>query len=346
MNSNDNYVTALKKELRIKYNEKERIISNVTEKFIRKRGLILYGGLAIDKWIKNVTNNQQSIYDRTIDRIDYDCFSTNYDVDSKDLSAELMDAGLKNIRIVSGITGSTRKIFIDLDPDAYIDISDIDKAIHVDLTVEEKIKNLNVKIIDEMLVADPNYLKIDQYTNLCTNLFCDYNRITKAFERVSLLEYYFPITSNMMIKEIISDVKPNYIQGIYDIYSGDLAINYLLFGKLSGNYHVAELIGPSFYISATVPLTNETIRIATPHMLLWKLYLKRFIGENVNDIDVKIASIIKTCGLDFKTNYKILIPKITKKTYSHLIPTFFVNKINGEYQYKVAEKPIAKKKKE
>lgn len=340
------YVTALKREQRRKYFETERIIANVCEKFIIKRNLILYGGKAIDKWICKVTNGKQRIYNHSIDKIDYDCFSLDYDNDSKDLAAELINAGLQNIRIVSNITGSTRKIFIDLDPDAYIDVSDVGKAIHFsDFSPEEKYRHLEPSTIDGILVANPHFLKIDQYANLCVNLFIDYVRIPKAFSRLTLLEHHFPIVSDMNIREILSDVKPNVIQGIHDIYTGDLAINYLLFNRLLGNYEKVELKGPSFYIPANIPLTDETIRLATHHMVLWDLYKKRFGAEDTIEIDAKISSLLKKHGLEFGNNFKVLIPQQSPVNNISTLPTFFVNKIKGQIVFKQAEKLIKKKPK-
>lgn len=325
----------VKYELRKKYAEQERIISSITEKFAKQRGLILYGGLAIDLHLKKV--NHTGIYNATYDRIDYDFFSLDYDRDSKDLAAELINNGIKKIRIVSNITGSTRKLFIDLDSESYIDISDINKAIHNDLPIDQKYKNLEPTNINDLLVADVHYLKIDQYQNLCTNLFDDYFRLNKAHSRLVLLESKFPVNSSIVIRTINSQMSNAILfQNPYEVFGGDFAYNYLLNKTFTGEYEVIKPTTPMFYVSARCPLTDNFIKIVSPHYLLWELYKKRF--ENVHTdmlkmIEIKISSILKICTLDFTDEFHVLVPPMKKPEKLIVLPTLFIEKINNEIKY-------------
>ena len=169
-------------------NQRKPKLEQIIVDFIHDRGLIIYGGLAIDRIIRNITVSGESLYDLEVKIPDYDVYSLDFVKDSEDLASILLKNGYDYVRIGSGMTGKTRKIWVDINPEASIDITQLSQF---------KYKKMKCSIIDDLIYADPQYLKIDQYQNLIWNLFKDQHRMSNALKKIQLLEKYFPIVDEI-----------------------------------------------------------------------------------------------------------------------------------------------------
>lgn len=207
---------------------KRNLADNVREiilGFIKKKGLVIYGGYAIHL----LTNYG---YYKKGDPIDYDVYSPNYMDDSLELGQLLKANGVKRIRIVNAINDGTRKIFIGLMRESIIDFS---------FKPMSELKDIiHDKQIDGFTVAKPDYIKIDQYKNLHANLFTDYNRITKSLKKITFLENTFPTTLTNVSRKLESD--PDKIKelmvllekNIDIVVGGEYIMNYYLNNKFEG----------------------------------------------------------------------------------------------------------------
>lgn len=290
--------------------ESDKKLETLTMNFIRERKIIIYGGYAIDKLIKKASGGKDSYYDGTIDSIDFDVYSLNYIKDSEDLAKLYKENGFGHIRIISGMRGNTRKIFIELDPNAYIDINEMTPE-NFDRHVALGLQN-----IDGIMYAHPNFLKIDQYLNLSTNLFVDYYRMEKAYKKMSLLEKYYPITKRGILpKWKIYPIEQNCI------ISGDMAYNYYINGAIKG-----EAIEYSLDLGETFYLPYGNCKMAVPPMILYHYYLDKF-ERNTNEHDDKIANLVEyinNLGL-YPKNTTIHIPQIKSiQKKQKGLPTFYI----------------------
>jgi hypothetical protein len=182
--------------------------------------LVLYGGFAIDLLIRNKTNGLDSYYSNDNKDIDFDILVPDPYKNSLELAKILAEKGSHEyIRIVTGITGETRKIFIDLSSSAIVDMSPMKKFL--DNIIEIKRDSSIIRVLE------PQFLKEDQYKNISMNLFFDVHRIKKSIKKIDLLEKYFPISNT-----VVSLYNYKYVSYERDlphdmdcIYGGDYVFN-------------------------------------------------------------------------------------------------------------------------
>lgn len=297
-------------------------IRKIIEKYIRDKNLIVYGGFAIDILLRNKTG--KGLYSAD-DPYDYDVYSKNFDGDAQELAGILKLNGCSWIRIVTGINGKTRKIFINLIKESIIDFSDHEE----DVSLPNK--------VDGYRIADPQYMKIDQYKNIHDNLFSFYHRIPKALKKIAQLEKYFPcnkktytITKNKVEIKTGMD-KVFKIEGAtssdigtvllcleklkdYEVLGGDLIYNYYSSGKLIGIPYVYDDYEDDMFYDILV-YEGKQIKIATRFSLIYTYYLEKKYGEHINDLLSDVGS-----------NYYNIVktPKITKKEIIKTMPTIFL----------------------
>ena len=84
-------------------------IISIVEKFIKKKGLMCYGGTAIN----NILPKQDQFYDKEVEIPDYDFFSCNALADAKELTDEYVDAGFVETEAKSGVHYGTFKVFVN-----------------------------------------------------------------------------------------------------------------------------------------------------------------------------------------------------------------------------------------
>jgi hypothetical protein len=172
------------------YNDRKYNLTrlNVTVmNFVKRKNLIIYGGTAVDRIIIEESSGEDKLYDDSATS-DIDVLSSNFEEDANELVAELKKLNkndLSHIKVVTGITGKTRKIFVNIFSSALIDIT------YLDPKYMSELKPLKIK---GFLYAGPQFLKIHQYQNLICQLYNDSYRIPKAIKKIKILEKWYPLT--------------------------------------------------------------------------------------------------------------------------------------------------------
>ena len=142
----------LKGKEKMESQELKKII-NIVEKFLRVKGLICYGGTAIN----NILPVQDQFYDKNVEIPDYDFFSTTPLEDAKELADIYFKAGFEEVEAKAGIHYGTFKVFVN-----FIPVADIT------LLSSELFKNLKRESISiaGILYSPPNYLRMAMYLEL------------------------------------------------------------------------------------------------------------------------------------------------------------------------------------
>jgi hypothetical protein len=160
--------------------------TEIVKKFIRDRGLILYGGTAIDYALRL---KGTCIYPDTMLAVpDLDFFSPNHVFDSYDLADLLYTAGYKEARAISAYHVETQRV--DLESNHWMaDISYKPKEIFDKLPVIE---------YEGMKVIHPDFQRLDFHSSLCfpydnPPMEVIFNRWSKDIKRFNLVDQYYPI---------------------------------------------------------------------------------------------------------------------------------------------------------
>ena len=151
---------------------------NVVEDFLRKKGLICYGGTAIN----NILPKQAQFYNRDLEVPDYDFYSPNAMDDAKALADVFHAKGFSEIEAKAGVHFGTYKVFVNFIPIA--DITLLHPSIFKSMR-KEAIK------IDGILYSPPNFLRMNMYLEL-SRPEGDVSRWEKIFKRLTLLNQYYP----------------------------------------------------------------------------------------------------------------------------------------------------------
>ena len=168
----------------ISNSEEIRKILTIVEDFIRKKKVLLYGGIAIN----NILPKYAQFYDFTKEVPDYDFYSPDALKHTKELTDIYYKAGYVEVEAKAGIHMGTFKVFVN-----FIPIADITQLHHrlYDNLFKDAI------VISEMHYTPPNYLRMSMYLEL-SRPAGDLSRWEKVFKRLSLLNKYFPFTPTHM----------------------------------------------------------------------------------------------------------------------------------------------------
>ena len=151
---------------------------NVVEDFLRKKGLICYGGTAIN----NILPKQAQFYNRDLEVPDYDFYSPDAMDDAKALADVFHAEGFHEIEAKAGVHYGTYKVFVNFIPIA--DITFLHPSIFKSMS-KEAIK------IDGILYSPPNFLRMNMYLEL-SRPEGDVSRWEKILKRLTLLNQYYP----------------------------------------------------------------------------------------------------------------------------------------------------------
>ena len=169
----------------IKYQKQNRknkytkpIYFKLIEEYISTKGLVCYGGTAINMYLPN----EHKFYNED-DIPDYDCYSNNAINDAIELANILKNNNIGNIEVKSAMFKGTYKVFINFIP--IVDFTNIKNEIFLN------IYNKSVKI-NNILYAPPSYLKISMYQELSRPMG-DISRWEKVYNRLELLNKYQPL---------------------------------------------------------------------------------------------------------------------------------------------------------
>ena len=161
-------------------NSKEvKDIINIVEEFISKKGLICYGGTAIN----NILPKHDQFYDKSLEIPDYDFFSHNALDHAKELADIYTSNGYTDVEAKAGVHYGTYKVFVN-----FIPVADITQL------VPEIFKNLKKEsiIVDNISYASPNFLRMSMYLEL-SRPKGDVGRWEKVLKRLILLNKHYPI---------------------------------------------------------------------------------------------------------------------------------------------------------
>lgn len=159
------------------YLEMTKIVFN----FIKKKGLILYGGEAIDKNLKK-TKKSPGIY-TSQSKPDYDFYSYDYEKDSIELCNLLHDSGYKYVRRIPRIHRGTFAVYANT-------------AILADITYIPKniFNKIPTIVVDKVYYINPLYTIKNLYLGLTRpRLSGNYARWEKDWERLQLMNKLFPL---------------------------------------------------------------------------------------------------------------------------------------------------------
>ena len=161
-------------------NSKEvKDIIKIVEEFISKKGLICYGGTAIN----NILPKHDQFYDKSLEIPDYDFFSHNALDHAKELADIYKSNGYTDVEANAGVHFGTYKVFVN-----FIPVADITQL------VPEIFKNLKKEsiVVDNISYASPNFLRMSMYLEL-SRPKGDVGRWEKVLKRLILLNKHYPI---------------------------------------------------------------------------------------------------------------------------------------------------------
>ena len=151
----------------------------IVENFLVKKGLICYGGTAIN----NVLPKHDQFYDLNVEIPDYDFFSANALEDAKELADIYYKAGYTEVEAKSGVHYGTFKVFVNFIPIA--DITYLHSEIYNSIS-KDAIQIAGIKY------APPDYLRMAMYLEL-SRPAGDVSRWEKVSKRLSILNKYYPM---------------------------------------------------------------------------------------------------------------------------------------------------------
>lgn len=175
-------------------------IIQILEDFLVRKRLICYGGTAIN----NILPKQSQFYNRDIEVPDYDFYSSRAMEDAKELADIYNAAGYDEVEAKAGVHIGTYKVYVNFLPIA--DITQMHPTLYERL-MPETITMAGIKY------APPNYLRMSMYLEL-SRPSGDVSRWEKVLKRITLLNQFYPLTSNKIKCETIDfqrglDVKEN-----------------------------------------------------------------------------------------------------------------------------------------
>lgn len=259
---------------RVVNSEDIKKIIKIVEDFIQRKGLICYGGTAIN----NILPSDDQFYNKEAEVPDYDFYTINALEDAKELADIYYKAGFTDVEAKSGVHKGTFKVFVNYIPVA--DITDIAKPIY------NSMKKDAIKV-NGILYAPPNFLRMGMFLEL-SRPAGDISRWEKVLKRLTLLNKNYPLTSINCDKiqyqrementenedEIYENVRSTFVnQGV--VFFGGYAMSlYSQYMPKKMRMHVEKIA--DFDVLSNNPETTAQI-----------------VKERLKDIGVKNAKIIK-----------------------------------------------------
>lgn len=154
-------------------------MTEIVEDFIKKRGLVPYGGIAIN----NILPKGDQFYNEETDIPDYDFFSPNAMDDAIRLANIYHKKGYTNIVAKAGQHYGTYKVFVQ-----FIPVADIT---YIPRELFNTIKKHAI-IVDGIPYTPPNYLRMSMFLEL-SRPAGDTSRWEKVYKRLRLLNKNYPL---------------------------------------------------------------------------------------------------------------------------------------------------------
>ena len=154
-------------------------MTKIVEEFIKKRGLVPYGGIAIN----NILPKDDQFYNEETDIPDYDFFSPNAMDDAIRLADIYQKKGYSNVEAKAGQHFGTYKVFVQ-----FIPVADIT---YIPRQLFNTIKKHAI-IVDGIPYTPPNYLRMSMFLEL-SRPAGDTSRWEKVYKRLRLLNKHYPL---------------------------------------------------------------------------------------------------------------------------------------------------------
>ena len=214
--------------------------------YIKKKGLIIYGGFAQNSLI-GVKNKNDEFYSE-ISRADLEIYTPDPIGDAIALTDILHGLGYKPVECKEGVHNETYKIFVDFLN--FADISYMDSHIY---------KNCPYIVIDGLKMIHPHFMLVDAY-RVYADPMTSYFRLEKTFTRFSTLlkHYLFDVKAEfnkLSYKrtdendQVLRFVRKHIIQNSKLIVIGHYAFNYLvkkLDDKNAIDFNYIQLVSTDF----------------------------------------------------------------------------------------------------
>ena len=155
-------------------------IIDIVEDFIKQKGLLCYGGTAIN----SILPEEDKFYNKEVELPDYDFFSQNALQDAKELADLYYKKGFVDAEAKSGQHAGTFKVFVNYM--AVADITQMQKEIY-------SVLKKDAISVGGILNVPPNFLRMSMYFEL-SRPAGDISRWEKVLKRLSLLNKNYPIT--------------------------------------------------------------------------------------------------------------------------------------------------------
>jgi hypothetical protein len=175
--------TEKKQSQKIANSEDVKRMISILEDFLKRTKCICYGGTAIN----NILPKFAQFYDREIEVPDYDFYSKTPLEHAKELADIYYKAGYGEVEAKSGVHHGTFKVFVNFIPIA--DITQLHSEIF-DVMAKESIR------VAGIYYAAPNFLRMNMFLEL-SRPAGDVSRWEKVLKRMTLLNQFYPISSNI-----------------------------------------------------------------------------------------------------------------------------------------------------
>ena len=264
----------------------------IVETFIRRKRLICYGGTAIN----NILPKQSQFYNKELEIPDYDFFSANALLDTKELCNIFAQEGFEEVEGKSGQHHGTYKVFVNFIPIA--DITMIPKEIFKALS-EESIR------VGGLSYAPANFLRMSMYLEL-SRPNGDTSRWEKVLKRLSLLNSYYPLKATNCDSVDFQRVMENEDQmnEIYDNVKQTLVDQSVVF---FGGYALTQYSKymPTEYQHKIKQIPDFDVFTENPQLVA------EIVKERLEDIHIKNVKIIRhdAIGELVAANYEVRIGK-------------------------------------
>jgi|694.fasta_scaffold00441_56 hypothetical protein len=200
-------------KLNKKYTDSKQLIDHV-EAFIKRKGLILYGGFAINLLMPK---KQKFYKEFTVN--DLDCYSTNAKQDAIEIANDISQHNYKYVKVRKALHENTYRVFVNFLQ--VLDITQISKGTFEDLQKVAEYEKNNTKVYthykDSFVLAPVTYLKANMHFELSRPLN-SYHRWEKIYDRMNILTKLFDFKSTKIeehipvsktFKDILQYVKKN-----------------------------------------------------------------------------------------------------------------------------------------
>lgn len=156
---------------------------DIVKEFLQGHPVMCYGGTAIN----NLLPEKERFYDPKTTIPDYDFYSKTPQEHAMILADKLSKAGIEVVEVKPGMHLGTFKVFADFEGVA--DITHLDEDIFNRLWKEDLVR-------DKIHYVTPNFLRLSMYLEL-SRPHGDVSRWKKVYERLQLLNKYYPIECPM-----------------------------------------------------------------------------------------------------------------------------------------------------